>query len=109
MGKNEVGFPASIEHRVMNIVRFRKNTTFVTTVIGSSMAFIDGTIVTAALPVIQSALGATMSEVRWVIEYCALFLASLLLVGGSFRPPSCIGDRRSHLWARIDVVRPFNR
>lgn len=36
-----------------------------------------------ALPALQSALGATVSEVQWVVEAYALFLAALLLLGGS--------------------------
>jgi EmrB/QacA subfamily drug resistance transporter len=47
------------------------------------MAFIDGTAVNVALPALQSAFGATVSEVQWVVECYALFLAALLLVGGS--------------------------
>lgn len=53
------------------------------TIIGSSMAFIDGTIVNVALPSIQRDLGATASDMQWVVESYALFLASLLLVGGA--------------------------
>jgi EmrB/QacA subfamily drug resistance transporter len=53
------------------------------TIIGSSMAFIDGTIVNVALPSIQNDLGATASDLQWVVESYALFLASLLLVGGA--------------------------
>jgi EmrB/QacA subfamily drug resistance transporter len=52
-------------------------------ILGSSMAFIDGTAVNVALPALQSALHATVSNVQWVIESYALLLASLLLVGGS--------------------------
>jgi hypothetical protein len=37
------------------------------TILGSSMAFIDGTVVNVALPALQSALGATISEVQWVV------------------------------------------
>jgi EmrB/QacA subfamily drug resistance transporter len=51
------------------------------------MAFIDGTVVNVALPALQSALGATLAEVQWVVESYALFLAALLLIGGS------LGDR----------------
>ena len=47
------------------------------------MAFIDGTVVNVALPALQSALGATISQVQWVVESYALFLAALLLIGGS--------------------------
>jgi EmrB/QacA subfamily drug resistance transporter len=53
------------------------------TILGSSMAFIDGTVVNIALPAIQSALGATIADVQWVVESYALFLAALLLTGGS--------------------------
>ncbi len=57
------------------------------TILASSMAFIDGTAVTVALPALQSGLHANADEIQWVIEAYALFLASLLLVGGS------LGDR----------------
>jgi EmrB/QacA subfamily drug resistance transporter len=53
------------------------------TILGSSMAFIDGTVVNVALPALQSSLRATVSDVQWIIECYALFLAALLLVGGS--------------------------
>src|ERR1700693_6208342 len=53
------------------------------TILGSSMAFIDGTVVNVALPALQSALGATIARVQWVVESYALFLAALLLIGGS--------------------------
>src|SRR6266404_2283099 len=55
----------------------------VATILGSSMAFIDGTVVNVALPVLQTELNATASEVQWVVETYALFLAALILVGGS--------------------------
>ena len=54
-----------------------------TAVLGSSMAFIDGTVVNVALPVLQSSLHATLADVQWVVESYALFLAALLLIGGS--------------------------
>ena len=53
------------------------------TILGSSLAFIDGTVVNIALPALQSALHATLGDVQWVVESYALLLASLLLVGGS--------------------------
>jgi EmrB/QacA subfamily drug resistance transporter len=53
------------------------------TILGSSMAFIDGTVVNVALPALQSTLGATLSEVQWVVEAYALLLAALLLTGGA--------------------------
>jgi EmrB/QacA subfamily drug resistance transporter len=59
----------------------------VATILGSSMAFIDGTVVNVALPVLQRDLNATSADVQWVVEAYALFLAALVLVGGS------LGDR----------------
>ncbi len=53
------------------------------TILGSSMAFIDGTVVNVALPALQSALHATLADVQWVVESYALFLAALVLIGGS--------------------------
>ena len=53
------------------------------TILGSSMAFIDGTVVNVALPALQSGLNATITDVQWIVEAYALFLASLLLTGGS--------------------------
>ena len=53
------------------------------TIIGSSMAFIDGTVVNVALPQIQSGLGATAVDAQWIVEAYALMLAALILVGGS--------------------------
>ena len=53
------------------------------TILGSSMAFIDGTVVNLALPALQATLHATLADVQWVVESYALFLAALLLIGGS--------------------------
>src|SRR3982750_2176052 len=53
------------------------------TILGSSMAFIDGTAVNVALPALQASLNATVIDVQWVVEAYALFLAALLLAGGS--------------------------
>src|SRR5258708_9384322 len=57
------------------------------TILASSMAFIDGTVVNVALPALQKNLQATAIGVQWVVEAYSLFLSALLLVGGS------LGDR----------------
>ena len=57
------------------------------TILGSSMALIDGTAVGVALPALQTDLDATVMDVQWIVESYALFLSALLLVGGS------LGDR----------------
>src|SRR6266581_2678770 len=56
-------------------------------ILGSSMAFIDGSVVNVALPVIQRDFNATITDVQWIVEAYSLFLAALILVGGS------LGDR----------------
>ncbi|MBW8848400.1 MAG: MFS transporter, partial [Burkholderiales bacterium] len=58
-----------------------------TAILGSSMSFIDGTVVNVALPAIQNELHATLHQVQWVVESYALLLAALLLLGGA------LGDR----------------
>jgi len=47
------------------------------------MAFIDSTVTNVALPQIQTQLGATAVDAQWIVESYALFLAALILVGGS--------------------------
>ncbi len=53
------------------------------TILGSSMAFIDSTVVNVALPTLQASLHATVVGVQWVVESYGLFLGALILVGGS--------------------------
>src|SRR6266567_6563298 len=65
------------------------------TIVGSSMAFIDGTVVNVALPALQSSLHATVVDVQWVVESYGLFLSSLVLVGGALG--DSIGRRRMFL------------
>jgi EmrB/QacA subfamily drug resistance transporter len=62
----------------------------VAAILGSSMVFIDGTVVNVALPVLRGKIGASVAEAQWIIEAYMLFLASLLLLGGA------LGDR----WGR---------
>src|SRR5262245_4432974 len=66
--------PASPSHR---------RWTLVATILGSSMTFVDATVVNVALPALQADLHATITDVQWVIEAYALFLGALILVGGS--------------------------
>jgi EmrB/QacA subfamily drug resistance transporter len=47
------------------------------------MAFIDSTVVNVALPAIQADFHATVVNVQWIVESYGLFLAALILVGGS--------------------------
>src|SRR5947209_4679998 len=62
------------------------------TILGSSMAFIDSTVVNVALPAIQADSHATVTGVQWVVESYGLFLGALILVGGSLG--DLLGRRR---------------
>ncbi|HVT40994.1 MAG TPA: MFS transporter [Gemmatimonadaceae bacterium] len=55
----------------------------VASILGSSLAFIDGTVVNVALPAIQRGLGGTLVDQQWVVEAYTLCLSSLLLLGGA--------------------------
>ncbi|HEY0878164.1 MAG TPA: MFS transporter [Zeimonas sp.] len=54
-----------------------------TSIVGSSMAFIDGSVVNVALPVLQAELDVPMRSVQWVVNAYLLMLGALILVGGS--------------------------
>jgi EmrB/QacA subfamily drug resistance transporter len=64
-------------------LRMGKTWVLVAAIVGSAMTFIDGTAVNVALPVMQHELGASAAQMQWVVEGYALFLASLILLGGS--------------------------
>ena len=58
-----------------------------TTILGSGIALLDGTVVNVALPTIGRELGADLAGLQWVVNAYALSLAALILLGGS------LGDR----------------
>jgi len=68
------GVPCSDQARIWILVA---------TILGSSVAFIDGTVVNIALPAVQASFHATVVDVQWVVESYGLFLGALILVGGS--------------------------
>ncbi|HEY0216799.1 MAG TPA: MFS transporter, partial [Cellulomonas sp.] len=57
------------------------------TVLGSALVFIDGSVVTIALPAVAADLGASTAGLQWTVNGYALTLAAFLLLGGS------LGDR----------------
>ena len=61
----------------------RNRWVLLSTILGSSLTFIDATVVNVALPALQANLDANVTDVQWVIEGYALMLASLILVSGS--------------------------
>src|SRR2546429_7856018 len=57
--------------------------TLVASILGSSMAFVDGSVVNVALKAIESDLGGGLASQQWVVDAYLLTLGSLILVGGS--------------------------
>lgn len=57
------------------------------TVLGSGVAFLDGTLVNVALPAIAEDLDAGLADLQWVVNAYLVTLSSLVLLGGS------LGDR----------------
>src|SRR5256885_6306408 len=52
-------------------------------VLASSMAFIDGSALTVALPNLRAGFAADLASVQWVVNGYVLTLASITLVGGA--------------------------
>src|SRR6266404_3605393 len=69
-------FPAALSQKC-------KRLTLAATLLGSSMAFIDGSVVNIALPAIQQALHADAASTQWIVNAYLLLLGALVLVGGS--------------------------
>ena len=52
-------------------------------ILASSMGFIDGSVVSIALPAIRADLGATLADAQWISNSYLLFLSALTLLGGA--------------------------
>ena len=65
----------------------RRTLTLAATVLGSSLAFIDATVVFVALPTIEEDLDLGLTGQQWIVLSYSLALASLYLVGGADRRP----------------------
>jgi EmrB/QacA subfamily drug resistance transporter len=70
------GFDAALPQR-------RKRLTLVATIVGSSMALLDGSVVNIALPSIQQALHADAAATQWIVNAYLLLLGAFVLIGGS--------------------------
>ncbi|HEX4279408.1 MAG TPA: DHA2 family efflux MFS transporter permease subunit [Solirubrobacteraceae bacterium] len=70
----------------------RKRLTLVATILGSSIAILDGSVVSVALPSIQRSLGGGLAGQQWVSNAYLLTLGSLILLGGSLG--DIFGERR---------------
>ncbi|HTI61305.1 MFS transporter [Mucilaginibacter sp.] len=68
----------------------------VSTILASSMAFIDGTALNVVLPALQKDLNATAADLFWLLNAYLLILAALILVGGSLGDK--LGRKKIFMW-----------
>ena len=73
--------------QALSLAETRGKLTLLATVLGSGIAFLDGTVVNVALPTIGRTLHADVAGLQWVVSAYSLTLAALILLGGS------LGDR----------------
>ena len=66
------------------------------TILASSIAFIDGTALNVVLPALQKSLNATGADLFWLLNAYLLILASLILVGGSLGDK--LGRKKVFMW-----------
>jgi EmrB/QacA subfamily drug resistance transporter len=57
--------------------------TLIATILGSTVVFLDATVINVALPAISDGLDAGLAGQQWVVEAYMLTMVSLMLVGGS--------------------------
>jgi hypothetical protein len=62
---------------------YAKRWVLATTVFGSSIAFVEASVINVALPAIQQGLDASVGEMQWIASIYTLFLAALTLASGS--------------------------
>lgn len=81
--------PENAEHEPGSLPGVPRHSAFVlaATILASAMAFIDGSVVTIALPAIQAEFAAELASLQWVVNGYTLMLGALLLAGGG------LGDR----------------
>ena len=77
------GVIRSTQGALLSLSQRRKRMTLAATILGSSMAFIDGSVVNVALPAIQQALVADAAVTQWIVNAYLLVLGALVLAGGS--------------------------
>src|SRR5438477_523587 len=70
--------------------------TLIASILGSSMAFIDGSVVNVALKAIKHDLGGGLAAQQWIVAAYLLTLGSLILLGGSLG--DIFGEMRVFGW-----------
>ena len=71
--------------------------TIVATILGSTIVFLDATVVNIALPAISDDLDAGLADQQWVVEAYLLALVAVMLVGGALADQfgRCARSRRA--------------
>jgi len=59
------------------------NWVLATTILASSLAFVDGTVINVGLPAIGASLHGNAADLQWIINAYLLPLSTLLLIGGA--------------------------
>jgi EmrB/QacA subfamily drug resistance transporter len=78
---------------------YAKRWVLLATILGSSVAFLEASVISIALPAIQAALGASVSEMQWIASAYTLFLAALILVCGA--AGDRFGRKRMFRWGTV--------
>ena len=96
-------------HRELRPTAEHPQLVLVTTILASSLAFVDGSVVNVALPAIGSALSASPSALQWCVNAYLLPLSAMLLLGGaagdSFGRRRMLVDWHCRVRARLVGVR----
>src|SRR5690606_12201939 len=63
--------------------RAQRRLVLIAAILASALGFIDGSVVSIAIPAIRSDIGASLADAQWISNAYALTLSALILVGGS--------------------------
>ncbi|MEO6113050.1 MAG: MFS transporter [Sphingomicrobium sp.] len=74
---------ASEKPKARSATRHDPRWTLAACVLASSLSFVDGSVLSVALPAIRASYGAAAAEVQWVVNAYLLPLSALLLLGGA--------------------------
>jgi len=89
--------------------KIQRRWTLAATILGSSMVFIDGTVVNVALPALQTNLNATVTDVQWVIEalhaFSCRFITIWRVIRRSLWTETYLRDRSCSVRAGFHLVR----
>lgn len=83
LGPHRLPCETLVAHETAGAVSDKARWVLPATILGSSLSFIDGSVVNVALPAIRESLGTSLTTMQWVVNGYMLTFASLILLGGS--------------------------